>query len=384
LSDLTQQMPSRHEPEPPWNLSNFADYHLANVESNLRPSEVGDACKRFIEHFDKILERQSIGGGWAEDNIVSAMLGMLAVFEGYGESFQSSVFLRSPILVVHGLPNGRRYSLIREDPQGHDIQVLIQDLREAFGFPPFPRFRAGRDWYPYRMQTNKSNPALSNEYWDLLFNAALELFFAWDKIPTISVPTLPKAQTASTSNASMGVSTGTLTASVGVWGQTNGGPIATTAAHAVSGIGSVTLNGQSCPVKQIDFICDTALIDVSGASSPGNVTPVTPLIGLSPMGGASHRFEGVMTNGGRDIVCGWDACIPFLPHAFPVQAHVYTGCCTKPGDSGAALLDQFDRVVGFAHFSVPAAPTLFAHTSNYPGLSAWVWADSVFSALAIT
>lgn len=67
------------------------------------------------------------------------------------------------------------------------------------------------------------------------------------------------------------------------------------------------------------------------------------------------------------------AWCPDIPWVQPyVQMRVLTHACTKRGDSGAALVDEDGRVVGFSMYRTGlGSPIEF---------SAWIWADSVFQA----
>ena len=60
-------------------------------------------------------------------------------------------------------------------------------------------------------------------------------------------------------------------------------------------------------------------------------------------------------------------------HVLPnSQLKVLTRADTNPGDSGAALLDSQDQVLGFAFYRTGlGAPIEF---------SAWIWAETVFNA----
>jgi hypothetical protein len=51
---------------------------------------------------------------------------------------------------------------------------------------------------------------------------------------------------------------------------------------------------------------------------------------------------------------------------------IYTGPATAPGDSGAALIDEDDYIVGFAHSRSGYRPPV--------AFSTWVWADQVYMA----
>ena len=221
---------------------------------------------------------------------------------------------------------------------------------------------------------------------DLLSVAALEIAQSWKDFPVLLMPPLPRGDTAARpvpgETVQIGISPHTSSASIGVLGLSNGNAIVTTAAHALGSSRSVDINGQNCKVTDIDHVVDTALIEASSISVSSAYVR-GPLRSVAPIAGASYRFDA--TAGPiRDVVVAWDPSIPFFSPGLPIQAHVYTGCCTVGGDSGAALIDAKDRVVGFAQFAVPSGQQTGSVTSQYPGLSGWVWAESVFNRLSIS
>jgi hypothetical protein len=68
---------------------------------------------------------------------------------------------------------------------------------------------------------------------------------------------------------------------------------------------------------------------------------------------------------------GWSPDIPFVqPYN---QLKVFTDDKTAQGDSGAALLDGANYILGFAFYRTGINAT--------PAQSAWIWAESVFTSL---
>lgn len=94
-----------------------------------------------------------------------------------------------------------------------------------------------------------------------------------------------------------------------------------------------------------------------------------PLRGVTPREGQQMTFEGAVSGEEHPYVTGWS---PDLLDEQPYsQSKVLTTPESVPGDSGAALSDPDDNLIGFA----------FARSrfDAVPPYSSWIWADSVFS-----
>ena len=95
-----------------------------------------------------------------------------------------------------------------------------------------------------------------------------------------------------------------------------------------------------------------------------------PLSGKSPTQHDTVEFDGVTSGHKNTIIKAWSYEIPFVqPYS---QLKVITNPDTNPGDSGSALIDQQDNIIGFAFYRTGITATV-----QY---STWIWADSVFSA----
>jgi hypothetical protein len=98
-----------------------------------------------------------------------------------------------------------------------------------------------------------------------------------------------------------------------------------------------------------------------------------PLSGITPRGAEVVKADGVASPATSGNVTGWDPGLPFvMPYA---QLKVYTTPMTKPGDSGAALLNQDGHILGFAAYRTGLSQPI--------EFSAWIWADSVYAALRL-
>jgi Dyp-type peroxidase family len=156
----------------------------------------------------------------------------------------------------------------------------------------------------------------------------------------------------------------------------------TTARHAVvsesqaQSIGmSVAIEGAQGTVVAEDVLTDSSFIQVGPADGWCGFTRVKgPLKGVLPGTGSRTTFR---QRASRDVMSTtFIAHTPELPFWRPgVQSRVFTKADTIPGDSGTALVDEAENVVGFAHDRTGLdQPIQF---------SGWVWAESVFHACRI-
>lgn len=159
-------------------------------------------------------------------------------------------------------------------------------------------------------------------------------------------------------------------ASIGVVATDGSGDVVgTTAMHAVAGASNILVRGNAERVIATNALLDSAIISLSGSTGP--TTNVKPLTGMLPRLYDDVSFEGL---GSKKVVktkvTGWT---PELPHPIPnCQSRIATRPCLNWGDSGCALLDSSGHVLGFAIGTA-------AHKASAQ-LSAWVWAESVYSA----
>jgi hypothetical protein len=86
-------------------------------------------------------------------------------------------------------------------------------------------------------------------------------------------------------------------------------------------------------------------------------------------------FEGIGSgNAVTTLVRAFNAELPYLDPN--LQQTVRTDLVTARGDSGAALVDTDDYILGLAYSrSAASAPATY---------SAWIWADAVFQKLELT
>lgn len=148
--------------------------------------------------------------------------------------------------------------------------------------------------------------------------------------------------------------------------------LATTADHALDdGWDAYTINGTQLDVIRRHDRSDSCLVRVSksvldgrqqnGLKGPLRITP------------AMHRpanFDGAASGPTRTKLIGYD---PAIVDPQPDEmCRVYTEPDTAKGDSGAALIDENDFILGFAwRLSRYDSPIQF---------SSWVWAEQVYMA----
>jgi hypothetical protein len=120
-------------------------------------------------------------------------------------------------------------------------------------------------------------------------------------------------------------------------------------------------------VRSVDPISDSCFIEVYDLHEIAKTAVNGILSGVTPRNWAEARFEGGTSGQSRTFVTGWSPELPLLTPR--MQLRVLTEPDTVPGDSGAALLDDDDRVLGLA----------FERTGydQRPPFSSWIWAEAV-------
>lgn len=144
----------------------------------------------------------------------------------------------------------------------------------------------------------------------------------------------------------------------------------TAALHALASAKTARVEGREGEVVSEDNISDSCFIAVENCALPPTHGLAGPLRGLTPRVLDPVRFEGIGSRGVSTFVIGWSPDLPcVLPYS---QLKILTKPDTVPGDSGSALIDSGDRILGFAFYR-----TGFGEPIEF---AAWIWADSVFSA----
>jgi hypothetical protein len=123
-------------------------------------------------------------------------------------------------------------------------------------------------------------------------------------------------------------------------------------------------------VRSVDPISDSCFIEVDDIDQIARAVLSGVLMGVTPRNYAETRFDGGTSGQTRTFITGWSPELPVLTPR--MQLRVLTEPDTVPGDSGAALIDDDDRVLGLA----------FERTGydQRPSFSSWIWAEAVLRA----
>ena len=151
----------------------------------------------------------------------------------------------------------------------------------------------------------------------------------------------------------------------------------TTAAHAVPADADVKVGGYPAAIwaREDDDKYDCCFIEWPVFGPPNQVRPSHGPLRLAPRANDEATFYRVgspsptMTH-----VRAFNVELPYIDSN--LQQTVRTDQVTARGDSGAALIDGDDYILGFAHSrSAASAPLTY---------SSWIWADAIFKKLGLT
>jgi hypothetical protein len=153
---------------------------------------------------------------------------------------------------------------------------------------------------------------------------------------------------------------------------TQHGPGLTTAEHGITGGGSYyVFDAAGAKIDSVQGIVTNSVLDAAFlklSKAPAIPSPAggSILSGVTPNAQLQHDFHGAQSGRAQATVSGWvDDLLTVEPW---LQNRVFTDPIAQQGDSGSALIDANDRVIGFAFYT---------STFAKPSLSAWIWADSV-------
>jgi hypothetical protein len=139
----------------------------------------------------------------------------------------------------------------------------------------------------------------------------------------------------------------------------------------VPGLTKVYVNGREGTVHSVHPVSDSCFIEMSAARAE-----LEPIVEALPVFRQVPRFNEPVSflnkNSSRieTVITGWS---PDILYDDPYnQVKLLTPAMTNPGDSGTALINEMNQVLGFSFFRTQLnAPLEF---------SAWIWAASVFKA----
>jgi hypothetical protein len=152
--------------------------------------------------------------------------------------------------------------------------------------------------------------------------------------------------------------------------RSSGRTVATTANHAVeSQVGRLTVDDRPLTILGRHPASDSCLLAVPSDSvgDRRRLGLAGPLRGIPPTLYNAAKFDGATSGFISTVVMAFDLSI--LDPQMDEISRVYTAPNTAPGDSGAALIDIEDHIIGFAH-----------RRSRYDAsfrFSTWVWAEQV-------
>jgi hypothetical protein len=155
-----------------------------------------------------------------------------------------------------------------------------------------------------------------------------------------------------------------------------GGVLAITAWHAVSAASvmavEIRVGGAAASVVRRDKLTDSCLLSVTCRDWAG-----VGRAGLLRFAPAEHRpatFDGAGSGHKQTKIRAYDLSV--LDSSPYLSSKVYTDPDTVPGDSGSALIDSEDHIVGFA-----VSRTAFGAPLEF---STWSWAGQVLAAHGLT
>jgi S1-C subfamily serine protease len=263
-------------------------------------------------------------------------------------------------IVQHG--NGSRFDLIVFDPFLQSSNLLkVESVNVSM-----EELDKGRVLFEQRKQRLNIAPEPLGDYFKVAMEANSSAKFGIIIVPQeqlefTSVVPRPAIPTSCISgNATAGVFTTDSEGRLGV----------TTALHAIGNNKTVNCGNVMGDVISIDPITDSCFIEFSGPSVQTGQIVKGPLTGRTPGVGEVVNFEGARSGFVTTRVIGWSPELPLVVEGS--QLKILTQAVTQPGDSGAALFDENRNILGFAFYR-----------TGYKALvefSAWIWAESVFTA----
>lgn len=244
-------------------------------------------------------------------------------------------------------------------PFGLSDPFLMASLRKSKGRMVHKIWREYWNWY-------------RNTDWDSVWDSFRpKLFIAQDPNPFYTSiglpdPSLPWSETSSGANNAI----------AGVFAKNSEGKEGVTIArHAIKhqplipGATKIFLKGHLGTVLSEDCSSDSCFVEIDPSLLGNHPRPMKGVLrGMFPR--LQEKVSFTNQNGERTETVISDWSLDLLDIEMGNQVKVFTPPCTNPGDSGTALIDSQDHVVGFAFKRSGIGKEL--------GYSSWIWADSVF------
>ncbi|WP_172839653.1 S1C family serine protease [Sphingomonas sp. LK11] len=195
--------------------------------------------------------------------------------------------------------------------------------------------------------------------------------------PDVIVTSRPRMEPLCVPNPMMTVDHAGELSTAGIMCRNPAGQLGVTACyHGTGPVGTqVVVDLRQTMVAAADLIQDIVFLPLDEAM---NLPELTACSGIrsdeAPSAGMPVRFEGAKSGAVRTRVSSHDAGL--LRRRPGIQLKVQTPADTNRGDSGSALVDGRDQVVGFAF-----------HRSAYgefPEITDWIWASNALAALGLT
>ncbi len=198
----------------------------------------------------------------------------------------------------------------------------------------------------------------------------------WSAQPSIVVARSPAMERLSCPLPALTVQGPGETSSAGAFAKDKTGRIGITVAyHATGAPGTaIEIAGQGATVSVASQTMDTAFVPLTDISAIA-VRPTNGLMAKrAPSSGENMRFCGAVSGDIQTYIQGADLGLPSVD---PGRMRcVQTGRDTNLGDSGAALVNDDNEIVGFAYQR--------SKFTDRPAFSDWVWAKAVFDVLELT
>jgi hypothetical protein len=213
------------------------------------------------------------------------------------------------------------------------------------------------------------------QMWSLGPHALAELFFI--SRPEVVLTRRPRMIPLCVPSPHFRIERGAQVSTAGMFCRDDSGDLGVTGCyHGTGPVGTaVVIDGQSCSVKLASPVQDLVFI------TSGETFIASKMVGLGgvladrePARADRVYFDGATNQQRQTRVFSADAG---LLRARPtIMLKVQTDPDTDQGDSGSALLDEHDRVLGFA----------FERTGyeDYPQFTDWIWAANALRSLALT
>jgi len=264
--------------------------------------------------------------------------------------------LRRSLLILD--PSRKAHEAARVAPAAY-IEHLIQSA---------PEFLRNVHWEePYGVEPLSIHPTTADD--------ALQAL--WIARPRVVIAPMPELIDTCVGNPPSSVRCGTKSSTAGAVARDTHGNIGFTVCfHATGKAGTaVQIDGNPANVSLDSQVLDTCFVPVPKAQIPSHLKAQRGLLEKRAPGNAEHHtFWSATANAAkraRIVATDWGVPQPTQGR----QLCVYTDAVTDYGDSGGALVNNDDQLVGFAFQRTP-----FGSEMEF---STWIWARSAFNELGL-